>query len=308
MLSFFLCGSHAVMGTHFRSGNSHWMCAGFDCTVCDPAAWKQLGRQEPLFAWWLISDQQTRSRWGNHSWFLWFFLSTLKYSTSIQLFFCSFIFLTLILFFFFNSSFEKNPTGLAHTSRTLFHPKPFFHVPLTQHCFLLNSVRPISFAFPHFHHCLSLPPPFPPSSPALVLWKGALSAGLNGAGPLEARTMGPSSEGQQSPWKRNKDPQPKRGPTLHLTPPQRLALLTVCVCVWVLGKKNDVCVLACIRRQVLPLGISALWICPAKKPWLSAIIPKPSAFSCWHSASIILRISAWPPVHSHHCAPCTRVC
>lgn len=36
----------------------------FDCTVCDLTGWKQLERQELLFAWWLISDQQLRSQWG----------------------------------------------------------------------------------------------------------------------------------------------------------------------------------------------------------------------------------------------------
>lgn len=53
----------------------------------------------------------------------------------------------------------------------------------------------------------------------------------------------------------------------------------VCVCVYVCTRERNVCILACISRQVLPLGISALWICPPKMAWLSAIILKQAAFS-----------------------------
>lgn len=75
---------------------------------------------------------------------------------------------------------------------------------------------PIYFGFPHFHHCLSPLSPFsPPSSLALVLSKGSLFAGLNGAGPLELQTMGPSSEGSRT-LERGTKTLSSRGPSLYL--------------------------------------------------------------------------------------------
>lgn len=90
-----------------RSGSciAHWICAVFDSTVCDLTGWKQLERQELLFAWWLISDQRMKSRWGKRV-KAFIFSSTLKYSTPIQLFFCSFLFLFSTLMVF-KSSFKK---------------------------------------------------------------------------------------------------------------------------------------------------------------------------------------------------------
>lgn len=55
----------------------------FDCTVCDLTGWKQLERQELLFAWWLISDQQLRSQWGKQ-------MKPFIFSSTLKLFFCSF--------------------------------------------------------------------------------------------------------------------------------------------------------------------------------------------------------------------------
>lgn len=154
----------------------------------------QLERQELLFAWWLISDQQMRSHWGK---------TKLHCDPFIPLFFslCNSDGLLVQV----STSLTLAEVASSVTTCSL--------LPLT-----LSASHRIS---PSYLLRLStlpslpsspLSPSFPPCSPALVLWKRALSAGLNGAGPLEARTMGPSSEGSQSPWKRNKDPSAQEGP------------------------------------------------------------------------------------------------
>lgn len=225
-----------------------------------------------------------------------FFLSTLKF------FFCSFV-----LTFFFRSASKISPVLLTLPERSLLLQPSF--LPLTlfaslwispSHLLCLSTLPSLPFS--------PLSSSFPPSSLTLVLWKQALSGGLNSAGPLEARTMGPSSEGSRAHERGTKTLSPRGAPLWGSQHQSPLALHTVCVCVHVLGEKN-VCVLACMRRQVLPLGIPALWICPPKLAWLSAIILKQAAFSCWHCASIIVQIyrSAWPPVHSHHFASSTYV-
>lgn len=40
----------AAMEKQSGSGIAHWICAVFDCAVCDLTGWKQLERQELLFA------------------------------------------------------------------------------------------------------------------------------------------------------------------------------------------------------------------------------------------------------------------
>lgn len=193
---------------------------------------KQLDWQELLFAWWLISDQQMRSHWGKRVKAFFFFSSTVKYSN-----------LFMSLFFTFSNSdgFLAQFSSLAHTSRTPSSITTLSFLPLT-----LSASHCIS---PYYLLCLStlpsmpaspLSPSFPPCPPALLLWKRALSAGLNGAGPLEARTMGPSSEGSRVHERGTKTPLPKRGPlcTSHhhinsLHWPCMLCVLEfVCVCVW----------------------------------------------------------------------------
>lgn len=79
--------------------------------------------------------------------------------------------------------------------------------------------------------------------------------------------MGPSSEGSRVHERGNKDPSARVGaPARHLTPPPSLACtgractVSVCVCEREGERERNVCVPACISRQVLPLGISALWI------------------------------------------------
>lgn len=274
------------MEKHTGSWDAQWICADFDCTVCDLTDWKQLERQELLFAWWLISDQQMRSQRRKQ-------MKPFIFSSTLKLFFCSFLFLISVV------QLLKFHQSCSPFQNSLFYHNPFFPAfnplwislnfsfpsPLPFHTSITAFFSHFSF-FPSFFLCFGL-------------WKQALSAGLNSAGPLEARTMGPSSEGSR-PMKEEQRPSAQKGPhsephsnSLHWPP-------ILCVSVWMCLGKN-VCTLACIRRQVLPLGISALWICPPKMAWLSAIILKQAAFSCWHYASIIVQIylSAWPPVHSH---------
>ena len=75
---------------------------------------------------------------------------------------------------------------------------------------------------------------FPSLFPRFGFVKGGFISGPEWCRSTGSTDNGPIIRGKQSPWKRNKDPLPKRGPTLHLTPPQQqppLALQAVCVCV-----------------------------------------------------------------------------
>lgn len=122
----------------------------------------------------------------------------------IHLFLPPFLSLTLADFFKFYL-----PVPLTHFLLSLFNQNPFYPA--------FNPLG-ISFLSPlPFHTSINallspFSPSLPPCSPALVLWKRALSAGLNGAGPLEARTMGPSSEGSRVHERGNKDPSAWAGP------------------------------------------------------------------------------------------------
>lgn len=190
----------------------------FDRTVCDLTGWKQLERQELLFAWWLISDQQTRSHWEKQ-------VKPFIFSSTLKFCFCSFIFSPASKIFF----------SLVHPSQILSSVTTLFFLPLTlfaalwifaPHLLCLSTLPSLPFS--------PLSPTFPPSSLALVLWKEALSAGLNSAGPLEAGTMGPSSEGSKAHERGTKALSPRGAPlcTSQQQPP--LALHTVCLsaCMW----------------------------------------------------------------------------
>lgn len=93
----------------------------------------------------------------------------------------------------------KKLTTPAHPSRTLSSIASLW--PSTSpSAFLL----PISFAFPHFHHWLSLPisPPFP----CFGYVKGGFISRPEWCRSTGGMDNGPIIRGKQSPWKRNKDP------------------------------------------------------------------------------------------------------
>lgn len=264
---------HAVMEEHTGSWDARRICADFDGAVRDLTAWKQLERQELLFAWWLISDQQTRSQWGRQMKAL---PSTLKLS-----------FRSFLSSNFCSPASKISP--LAHPPRTLSSIAALSIPPLT----LPEPLLAVSFAFPHFHHCRSLP--FLPRSllPLLRFRESRLYQGVWIAQVHWKRRQWAHHHREAEPMKEEQRPQPKRGPS-------PLAPRTVCVCVDVLGKQR---VHSCLCRKAgaAPWDFAIMDLPPPEKaPWLSAIILKQAAFSCWRCASIIVWIyrSAWSPVHS----------
>lgn len=114
--------------------------------------------------------------------------------------------------------------------------------------------------------------------------------------------MGPSSEGSRVHERGNKDPSARVGaPARHLTPPPSLACtgractVSVCVCEREGERERNVCVPACISRQVLPLGISALWIS-------AHLLKKQNKTTAQFSANILQQANSpprGPHIHLH---------
>ena len=108
-------------------------------------------------------------------------------------------------------------------------------------------VHPISFAFPHFHHCLSLP--FLPLSLLLPLLCFSERGLYQQAWMVQVHwkhRQWAHHQREAEPLKEEQRPSAQEGPhSHHLTPPQQqppLALHTVCVYVCVC-----LCVCACVR-------------------------------------------------------------